>query len=56
MRIVNVAVRESSPKYENWPSIVEVSADKEKYQEFYGTPLDPKFEPGKEEEIDIDSD
>jgi phage/plasmid-associated DNA primase len=56
MRIVNVAVRESSPKYENWPSIVEVSADKEKYQEFYGMPLDPKFEPSKEEEIDIDSD
>jgi phage/plasmid-associated DNA primase len=40
MRVVNVAVRESSPKYEGWPSIVEVSSDKEKYKEFYGMSLE----------------
>lgn len=40
MRIFNAAVRDSNPKYENYPSIVEVSADKEKYAEFYGMKLD----------------
>jgi putative DNA primase/helicase len=53
MRIVNVAVRESNPKYENWPSIVEVSADKEKYQEFYGMPLEPQMDDQVEQEVDI---
>jgi len=39
MRIINVAVRESNPKYENYPSIVEVAADKNKFQEHYGVDL-----------------
>jgi phage/plasmid-associated DNA primase len=40
MRIFNVVVRDSNPKYDPYPSIVEVSADKEKYSEFYGMVLD----------------
>ena len=40
MGVINVAVRESDSKYEGWPSIVEVSSDKEKYKEFYGVALD----------------
>jgi putative DNA primase/helicase len=40
MGVINVAVRESDAKYEGWPSIVEVSSDKEKYKEFYGVALD----------------
>ena len=40
MGIINVAVRESDSKYAGWPSIVEVSSDKEKYTEFYGDVLD----------------
>jgi P4 family phage/plasmid primase-like protien len=39
MRIINVAVRESNPKYENYPSIVEVASDKEAFQEYYGVDL-----------------
>ncbi|MGB0975350.1 MAG: PriCT-2 domain-containing protein [Prolixibacteraceae bacterium] len=41
MGVINVAVRESDSKYENWPSIVEVSSNKSKYEEFYGVSLDP---------------
>ena len=40
MRIFNVAVRDSNPKYETYPSIVEVASEKFKYQEFYGVKLD----------------
>ena len=40
MQIFNVAVRDSNPKYESYPSIVEVSSDKEKYKEFYGSTID----------------
>jgi phage/plasmid-associated DNA primase len=53
MRVVNVAVRESSPKYEGWPSIVEVSSDKEKYKEFYGMKLDAKVDATMEDELEI---
>lgn len=53
MRVVNVAVRESSPKYEGWPSIVEVSSDKEKYKEFYGMKLDAKTDATMEDELEI---
>ena len=53
MRVVNVAVRESSPKYEDWPSIVEVSSDKEKYKEFYGMKLDAKTDATMENELEI---
>ncbi len=45
MRIFNVVVRDSNPKYEDFPSIVEVSADKEKFAEFYGAVL---YEPTNE--------
>jgi hypothetical protein len=53
MRIVNLAVRESDPRYEDWPSIVEVSADKEKYKEFYGMPLDVDVNAKMEDELKI---
>lgn len=36
MRVFNVAVRGSSPKYENYPGIVTVATNPEKYQEDYG--------------------
>ena len=53
MRVVNVAVRESSPKYEGWPSIVEVSSDKEKYKEFYGMSLEASADATMEDELEI---
>lgn len=53
MRVVNVAVRESSPKYEGWPSIVEVSSDKEKYKEFYGMSLEANPDATMEDELEI---
>jgi phage/plasmid-associated DNA primase len=53
MRVVNVAVRESSPKYEGWPSIVEVSSDKEKYKEFYGVSLEVNPDATMEDELEI---
>ena len=53
MRVVNVAVRESSPKYEGWPSIVEVSSDKEKYKEFYGMSLEVSADATMEDELEI---
>jgi phage/plasmid-associated DNA primase len=53
MRVVNVAVRESSPKYEGWPSIVEVSSDKEKYKEFYGMSLEATSDATMEDELEI---
>ena len=53
MRVINAAVRESDQKYEGWPSIVEVSSDKEKYKEFYGmaveAPTDEKIEVAENE-------
>ena len=52
MRVVNVAVRESSPKYEGWPSIVEVSSDKEKYKEFYGMSLEVNLDATIEDELE----
>jgi hypothetical protein len=39
LRIFNVMIRESSPKYEGWPSIIEVASDKQQYKEFYGMEL-----------------
>ena len=39
LRIYNVIIRNSSPKYEGWPSIIEVASDKEQYKEFYGVEL-----------------
>jgi phage/plasmid-associated DNA primase len=53
MRVVNVAVRESSPKYEDWPSIVEVSSDKEKYKEFYGMSLEANADATMENELEM---
>ena len=40
MRIFNLALRDANPKYDVYPSIVEVSSDKEKYKSFYGVTLD----------------
>ena len=53
MRIVNLAVRESSEKYEGWPSVVEVASDKEKYKEFYGMSLDVNADAKMEDELEI---
>jgi putative DNA primase/helicase len=53
MRVVNVAVRESSPKYEDWPSVVEVSSDKDKYKEFYGMSLEANADATMEDELEI---
>jgi hypothetical protein len=40
MRIINAAVRESNKtKYDNYPSIVEVAAKPEEYQQLYGVVL-----------------
>ncbi len=36
MRIFNSAVRDSNPKYENYPSIVEVASNPDNYKDFYG--------------------
>jgi P4 family phage/plasmid primase-like protien len=51
MRVINVAVRESSSKYEGWPSIVEVASDKEKYKEFYGVELKADSNATMEDEL-----
>jgi putative DNA primase/helicase len=51
LRVFNVAIRESGPKYEGWPSIVEVAADKEKYKEFYGIDLNPDTNAKIEDEL-----
>jgi putative DNA primase/helicase len=53
LRIFNVTIRESSPKYEGWPSVVEVAADKEKYKEFYGMDLNPDTSAKIEDELDM---
>lgn len=52
LRVFNVTIRESSPKYEGWPSVVEVAADKEKYKEFYGIDLNPDTNAKIEDELD----
>ena len=52
LRVINVTIRESSPKYEGWPSVVEVAADKEKYKEFYGMELNPDTNAKIEDELD----
>jgi hypothetical protein len=36
MRVFNVLVRDSNPKYEGYPSAVTVAADPEKYEVDYG--------------------
>jgi phage/plasmid-associated DNA primase len=53
MRIVNVVVRESSPKYEDWPSVVEIASDKEKYKEFYGMSLEENSDAKMEDDVEI---
>jgi phage/plasmid-associated DNA primase len=54
LRIINVAIRESSPKYEGWPSVVEVASDKEQYKEFYGMDLNPDTNAKIEDELSTD--
>jgi hypothetical protein len=39
LKVFNIAVRSSSPKYENYPSLVEVASNKDEYKEFYGAEL-----------------
>ena len=53
LRVINVAVRESSPKYEGWPSIVEIASDKEQYKEFYGMDLTASTDARMENELEI---
>ena len=50
MRVFNVAIRDSNQKYDGYPSIVEVSSDKEKYKDFYGMTLDVD----KDERMEVD--
>lgn len=40
MRVVNIALRASGPKYEQYPSLVEVGLNKEEWRTFYGDVLD----------------
>lgn len=45
MRVANIAVAEANPdKYQQYPSIVEVATDKDKYRELYGDKLDASDE------------
>ena len=54
LRIYNVMIRESSPKYEGWPSIIEVASDKEQYKEFYGVELTSDNSITMEDQADTD--
>ena len=40
MRVVNIALRASGPKYEQYPSLVEVGLNKEEWRTFYGDIID----------------
>jgi len=51
-----VAVRESSPKYEGWPSVVEISSDRQKYKEFYGIDYSAESDVRMEDEYEIETD
>ena len=53
VRIINVAVRESSPKYEGWPSVVEISSDRQKYKEFYGIDYSAESDVRIEDDLEI---
>jgi phage/plasmid-associated DNA primase len=53
VRIINVAVRESSPKYEGWPSVVEISSDRLKYKEFYGIDYSAESDVRMEDDLEI---
>jgi phage/plasmid-associated DNA primase len=56
VRIINIAVRESSPKYEGWPSVVEISSDRLKYKEFYGIDYSAESDVRIENEYEIETD
>ena len=56
VRVINIAVRESSPKYEGWPSVVEISSDRQKYQEFYGIDFAADNGAKIEDEYEIEAD
>jgi putative DNA primase/helicase len=49
MRVVNLALRASGPKYEQYPSIVEVGLNKEEWRTFYGDVLDKESDATMEE-------
>jgi len=53
VRIINVSVRESSPKYEGWPSVVEISSDRLKYKEFYGIDYSAESDVRMEDDLEI---
>jgi len=55
VRIINVAVRESSPKYEGWPSVVEISSDRQKYKEFYGIDYSAESDVRMEDDLEINN-
>jgi phage/plasmid-associated DNA primase len=50
MRVVNVAIRSSSDKYEQYPSLIEVGLNKEEWKTFYGDVLDKKSNVKMEED------
>jgi len=54
LRIYNVVIRDSVPKYEGWPSIIEVASDKKQYKEFYGVELTADNSITIEDQVDAD--
>ena len=44
MRVINIACRTGDPKYEKYPSIVEVGLNKEAWREQYGNMLEKEPE------------
>jgi phage/plasmid-associated DNA primase len=49
MRVVNIALRASGPKYEQYPSLVEVGLNKEEWRTFYGDIIDKASDATMEE-------
>jgi putative DNA primase/helicase len=54
MRVVNVMVRSNDPRMKEYPSIVELGLDKNKYRDFYGTKSQVEYvKSGERMESDI---
>lgn len=56
VRVFNIAIRESDPKYELWPNVVEIASDTKKYQEFYGVKLEAKEDSRTTSDVDDEED
>jgi len=53
-KLFNLTIREGKPKYEGWPSIVTVAANKTEYKEFYGVDLENDNEIIKDPDVTND--